>query len=274
MEYLDGVTASDKIIFEEPSPATMSFLHKQLAQITAKMMSVACPTSGTIGIDPDTGKMAINPNKNFGHEVFKTPKAFYEDFGRGIHKEHLESDNMGAGLAAESLTFLREFFKLYAILAPQDSFCLINEDLGFHNVLINDKWEITAVIDIDCVRARPWSWALKPLSWSWMDVQPDLLMDTSQPLRDFQIGTRDGFRYFLREIGNALVEQGNGSLAGQVEKFLKSGGRELILGLEAYQWPHPDIHIGWLEEYAKLPISPENQTNLPENQQIERLYCT
>lgn len=252
MEYLDGVTATDRIAPEEPPPGTFSFLHKQLAQITAKMMSVACPSSGTIGIDPETGKMAINPHKYHGHEVFETPEAFYEDFGRRIHAEHSESDDMGVELASESLLLLREFFCLYKILAPQDSFCLINDDLGFHNVLTNDKWEITAVIDIDCVRARPWSWALKPLPWSWMDVRPNILMDPSQPLRDDQIGSRDRFRYFLREIGTALGEQGNGSLAVEVERFLKSGGRELMLGLEAYQWPQPNMHFGWLEEYLSL----------------------
>lgn len=258
MEYLEGVTAADRLTPEEPPPGTLSFIHKQLAQITAKMMNVACPISGTIGIDPETRKMAIDPSKNIGHEFFETPKAFYEDLGRGIHKEHLVSEKMGFGLAVESRSLMREFLSLYAILAPQDSFCLINGDLGFHNVLTNDKWEITAVIDIDCVQAMPWSWALKPLSWSCMDVRPNSLMDTSQLLRDFQIGTRDGFHYFLREIVNALGEQGNGSLAEKVENFLKSGGRELMLGLEAYQWPQPDVHMGWLEEYAKLPVQPEN----------------
>lgn len=258
MEYVDGITASDRIMPEEPPPGTFNFLHKQLAHITAKMMNVSCPTSGPISIDLKTGKMTINPSKNNGNEVFATPKADYQDFGRGIYKEHFASENMGPKLAAESLILLREFFRLYAILAPQDSFCLVNEDLGFHNVLTNDKWEITAVIDIDGVRARPWSWALKPLPWSWMDVRPDSLIATSQQVRDFQIGKRDSFRYFLREIESALGEQGNESLAGEVGKFLKSGGRELMLGLEAYQWPEPDVHLGWLKEYAKLPIKPEN----------------
>lgn len=265
MEYLPGITAADRILSGEPSFQTISFLQKQLAQITAKMMSVTCPAAGAIGIDPVTARMVVQPGRKIGHGICETPNAFYKNLGREFHKDHLASEYMGIELAADSFLLLQQFFSLYEILAPQDSFCLINEDLGFHNVLTNEKWEITAVIDIDCVYAGPWSWALKPLCHSWMDVQPDSILDRYQPLRDYQIETKRAFGYFLREIEFALRKQGNGSLAREVQKFLNFGGRELILGLEAGHLCDHDLHMAWLAEYTKLPIFPENEANPPES---------
>lgn len=257
MEYLDGVTAADRMLLGEPSTKTISFLQKQLAQITAKMMSVSCLAAGSIGIDPQ-------PGRKIGYGACETPKAFYKYKGREFHKDHLASKFLGVELAADSFLLLQQFFSIYEALAPQDSFCLINEDLGFHNVLTNEKWEITAVIDIDCVYSGPWSWALKPLWHSWMDVQPDSMIDAYQPLRNYRIKTKNAFHYFLREIETALREQGNGSLALEVEKFLKSGGRELMLGMEACNQCDHELHMAWLAEYAKFPIWPQKEAKIPE----------
>lgn len=257
MEYLHGVTAADRILSEEPSSETIGFLQKQLAQITAKMMSVACSAAGSIIYDPVTAKMVILPGRKIGNGICETANAFYKNLGREFHKDHLASEYMGIELAADSFLLLQQFLSGYEILAPQDSFCLINEDLGFHNVLTNEKWEITAVIDIDCVYAGPWSWALKPLCYSWMDVRPESLLDKHQPLRNYQIETNKAFDYFLSEIETALGVQGNGSLAREVEIFIKSGGRELMLGLEACHLCDHDLHMAWLAEYANLPIWPK-----------------
>lgn len=257
MEYLHGVTAADRILSEEPSSEAIGFLQKQLAQITAKMMSVTCSAAGSILYDTVTAKMVILPGRKIGNGICETANAFYKNLGREFHKDHLASEYIGIELAADSFLLIQQFLSGYEILAPQDSFCLINEDLGFHNVLTNEKWEITAVIDIDCVYAGPWSWALKPLCYSWMDVRPDSMLDKSQPLRNYQIETRKAFDYFLGEIETALEVQGNGSLAREVEIFLESGGRELMLGLEACHFCDHDLHKAWLAEYANLPIWPK-----------------
>lgn len=251
MEYLHGTTATERILLGESSAKTIRFLQRQLAQITAKMMSVSCPAAGAIAIDPETSKIEIQPGRKIGSGVIETPEAFYKYLGREFHKDHLASEYIGIEHAGDSFLLLQQFLTFYELLAPQDSFCLINEDLGFHNVLTNEKWEITAVIDIDCVYSGPWSWALKPLCHSWMDALPDSAMHTFQPLRNHQIDTKKAFAYFLHEIETALREQGNGKLAQEVEKFLKSGGRELMLGLEACHRCDHDLHKAWLAEYAK-----------------------
>lgn len=259
MEYLHGVTAEDRILLEQPPTPTIRYLQKQLAQITAKMMSVSCLAAGSIAIDSVTAKSEIQPGKETRSGVCKTPNAFYKYLGREFHKGHLASEYIGVERAADSFLLLQEFFTLYEVLAPKDSFCLINEDLGFHNVLTNEKWEITAVIDIECVYSGPWSWALKPICNSSMGVRPESMMDTYQPLRNYQLKKKDAYGYFLREIETALREHGSGALAQEVEKFLKSGGRELILGLEASSHCDQALHVAWLTEYAKLPIWPQSE---------------
>lgn len=263
MEYLHGITAEDRILLEEPSTTTIRFLHKQLAQITAEMMSVSCLAAGSIAIDRVTAKVKIEPGRKIGFGVCETANAFYKHLGREFHKGHLASDYIGVERAADSFLLLQQYFSLYEILAPKDSFCLINEDLGFHNVLTNAKWEITAVIDIECVYSGPWTWALKPLCNSSMAVRPDSIMDAYQPLRNYQLKTKNAYVYFLREIETALREHGNGGLAQEVEKFLKSGGRELMLGLEACSHCDHDLHMAWLTEYAKLPIWPQPEAKIP-----------
>lgn len=263
MEYLHGVTAAERISLGGTSAEKISFLQKQLAQITARMISVPCLAAGSIAIDPVTTKKEVQPGQKIGYGVCDTPKAFYKNLGREFHKEHLASKYLGVELAADSFLLLQQFLGFYETLAPQDSFCILNEDLGFHNVLTNENWEITAVIDIDCVYSGPWTWALKPLRHSRMDVRPDAMMHTFQPLRNFQIGTKNAFGYFLREIETALQEQGNGRLAREVGKFLKSGGSDLMLGLEACNQCDHDLHMAWLAEYAKLPIRPELAAKIP-----------
>lgn len=264
MEFLEGMTATDRIALEEPAPEIINSLHKQLANITAKMMSSTCPAAGVIGVDSSTGNLRVHPGKKYTHRHYETPAAFYKTIGREFFGDHLASQAIDC---EESFKLLRKFHSLYATMDPSDSFCLINDDLGFHNVLTNEKWEITAIIDIDCVYAGPWTWALKPLSHSMMNVRPDSLIDmlTTQLIRDQQIKSKQAFEYFIREIGSALWEQSNEDLAQECENFIKAGGIKLMLGLEAYQWADHDLHMAWLTEYAKLPISLEDETNPTDN---------
>ncbi len=52
--------------------------------------------------------------------------------------------------------------ELHAELGGDEYFCIPNDDFGFHNVIVDSDWNITAIIDFDSVYVAPLSWALKP----------------------------------------------------------------------------------------------------------------
>ena len=273
VEYLDGLTASDGLLLRNQSPEAIRSLHKQMAQITAQMIGVACPAAGDLGLDPITGKIATGPEQQLGkHVSFQTSKDFYKAICHGLEKCYGDADEPvggggggggGGGPKSPSL-LLQRFLALHTALAPDEYFCIVHDDFGFHNMLINEELKITAIIDLGAVYAAPWSWALKPPAFSDLDILPESRIARYGTRRRGEIQERENYDYWLSELQSALEHQGNVELVREMRRFIEYGGRELVLGLHAYQEADPKLNSAWLEEFASLQIAADCQRSCSE----------
>ncbi len=262
MEHLDGLTATNALWLEkvkerkEPSLAIIHSLHKQMAQITAQMLSIGCPAGGNLGLDPTTGKIAIRPDQQLGGKgPYQTSKDFYAALCADMEAYPWMKPAANKPVedfdVAKTPGLLQEYLaRLHAELDLEKSFCIVNDDFGFHNILVDENWKITAIIDLDCVFSAPSSWALKPPSLSWMRVVPESELSECPQQRRNEIQARKSYDCWLSELHAALLKERNVDLAWKIELFLLSGGCHLVLGLGACNSDDPYAGTEWLEEYS------------------------
>lgn len=150
---------------------------------------------------------------------------------------------------------LPESFKLlHTSLAPNELFYLVNNDLGFHNIFINNDWKIIAVIDLDCVSLAPLSWALKPPIISMMEVKPGSMIFSHPIQRMEDIRCNESYRLWLLELQSTFKRQGNLTQLKQIKRFIFLGGRELVLSITAFQ--DFDLAAGsvWFQAYQRIAM--------------------
>lgn len=165
MEYIDGMTANTRLDESGDVPnEVVRYLLWQLAKVSAEMMSKEVPA-------------AILPGDASDEPTISSTEEFY-------HRKCKEREEQyGHANIPDSPSLASKFPALYELLAPDDYFCLFNENLGFNKIIVDENWKITAMIGLDCVRAVPWSWAIRPMYRSMVDVIPAIERHHGSDLR-------------------------------------------------------------------------------------------
>lgn len=153
----------------------------------------------------------------------------------------------------DSPSLANKFPALYKSLAPDDYFVLFNENLGFKKIIVDENWKITAMIDIDCVRAVPWSWAIRPMYRSMVDVIPARLLSTEFMARVYEVQMKDEYFFWLQELQRFLFAQQNTLRLGRaLEQYVRSGGVKLKVGSADCGKYGPKWDTEWLKKWASL----------------------
>lgn len=97
--------------------------------------------------------------------------------------------------------------------------------------MVAENWKITAIIDIDCVRAVPWSWDIRPMYRSTVDVIPEPLLSNDKMARAYEVQMRDDYCFWLQELHRSLFAQNNLRLCRALEQYARSGGIKLTISL-------------------------------------------
>lgn len=247
MEYIDGMTANSRL--NESGDVqiwVVRYLLWQLAKASAEMLSKEVPAAGDVGIDSETGRITILPGGASDGPAISSVKEFYHHKCKELEEQH------GHANIPDSRSLANKFPALYKLLAPDDYFCLSNENLGFHKIIVDETWKITAMIDLDCVRAVPWTWAIRPMYRSMVDVIPDPLLSNDIMARAYEVQMRDDYCFWLQELHRFLCGQNNHRLCRALEQYVGSGGAALTTGLADCGKYGPGWDAEWLKEWASL----------------------
>lgn len=222
----------------------MRLLQKQMAQISAQMLRVASTSGGAFDFEHFPRIIARSPGK-LRNDLYQTSNDFYRKLCCEMEAKYADDEELaGDVLQQEDVMrdvrkysrLLPESFKLlHTSLAPNELFYLVNDDLGFHKILINNDWKIIAVIDLDCGSLAPLSWALKPPVISMMEVKPGSMISSHPIQRMEDIRCNESYRLWLLELQSTLKRQGNLTQLKQIKRFIFLGGRELVLSITAFQ---------------------------------------
>lgn len=247
MEYIYGMTANSRLDESGDAPTgVVRYLLWQLAKVSAEMMSKEVPAAGAVGIDPETGRVTVLPGDASDGPTISSPEQFYH------HKCKEREEQYGHANIPDSPSPANKFPALYKLLAPDDYFCLFNENLGFNKIIVDENWKITAMIDLDCVRAVPWSWAIRPMYRSMVDVIPDPLLSNDIMARAYEVQMRNDYFFWLQELHRFLFAQNTLRLCRALEQFVGSGGVELTIGLADCGKYGPKWDTEWLKKWASL----------------------
>lgn len=234
MEYIDGMTANTRLDESGDVPnEVVRYLLWQLAKVSAEMMSKEVPA-------------AILPGDASDEPTISSTEEFY-------HRKCKEREEQyGHANIPDSPSLASKFPALYKFLAPDDYFCLFNENLGFNKIIVDENWKITAMIDLDCVRAVPWSWAIRPMYRSMVDVIPDPLLSNDIMARAYEVQMRDDYFFWLQKLHRFLFAQNTLRLCRALEQYAGSGGVELTIGLADSDKYGPKWDAEWLKKWASL----------------------
>lgn len=215
MEYIDGMTANSRLNESGDAPTrVVRYLLWQLAKVSAEMMSKEVPAAGAVGIDSETGRVTILPGDASDGPTISSPEEFYH------HKCKEREDQYGHASIPDSPSLAKKFPALYKLLVPDDYFCLFNENPGFDKIIVDENWKITAMIDLDCVHAVPWPWAIRPMYRLMLDVIPDSLLLNDIMARAYEVQMRDDYFFLAPAVTSFLFFQ---SFSARLSVFGKRG---------------------------------------------------
>ncbi|KAI0531814.1 kinase-like domain-containing protein [Xylaria digitata] len=162
MEYVHGTMAYEQQFFKHCTPSTFGTLEQdqrfrqQMAKIQAQMLAFQFPKIGSLYYDEDTESFFIGPDMITGKGPWESSADYYRDLTDTLLKEmaaryHDDAENTRPFYLPVLLNHLM------SIHGKQSNglFSLVNRDFGTHNILVDNDFNILAVIDFDGIFAAP-----------------------------------------------------------------------------------------------------------------------
>lgn len=134
-------------------------MYRQLCSIMIELASIRFSKIGSIIRDSsDCTSFTIGPlTEGDGSGPYASAAEFYE-----CHPESVVNRCFAEGEDLGQKAFVKEFKQLASTFSPsssdRDGFGLVHGDLGFHNVIVDEEFNILAVIDWDMTKSVPHSY--------------------------------------------------------------------------------------------------------------------
>lgn len=223
------------------------------------MASLQFDKIGSLYEDLMTGDFYVGPDCQTG----KGPWASSLEYYRFLAQQKLEDSAQNAPEEVQddssfSLPIL--FERLISMYAEEESvrgpFGIAHPDFGAHNLLVNENFEILAVIDFDGVIAAPVEVQAQFPTLAGLDVEPPFNVET-EPLVIERINlTRPKLEEYKRmvqeqereaEIGNDTPNQQR-----RLGNLLLSHASAIIAGLEACGMHQDFVNKMWMLSFSRL----------------------
>ncbi|KAI9748299.1 MAG: hypothetical protein M4579_007262 [Chaenotheca gracillima] len=164
MDYIDGTTANDlqdaKGCENESfgTPEQDRTFREQMASIQVELASLKFDKIGSLYQDEESLKFYIGPDLATRKGPWESSTSYYADLAENAMKECV-SHGKRALQERPSFAIPVLFMHLMSLYGDPSSvkgpFGLANLDMGAHNLLVNDNFEIVGVIDFDGLMAAP-----------------------------------------------------------------------------------------------------------------------
>ena len=184
-DYIHGSTISS--LGDEIVAANQEHLLRQMAHIQVTLASCTFPTIGTI-TEPSLNEFAITAEYETGKVPFATSHDYYTAVADTRYFDYL-SELVEPSLATHSIEetqtrFLPLVFSSQIRTYPNSSgpFGLANMDLGFHNLLVNERLDVVGMIDCDYIFPAPKEMVARIPEYSGIEARvPGMAPHSSEP---------------------------------------------------------------------------------------------
>lgn len=265
MEYIHGTVASemqDKI--DAPwnqfgTPEQDQKFRRKMAAIQVEMASLKFDKIGSLYQDAKTGEFYIGPDCQTGKGPWESSLEYYHS----LAEQKLEESTRNAPKEVQedrSFNLPRLFQQLIPMYTEEQSvrgpFGLAHSDFGAHNLLVNENFDILAVIDFDGLIAGPLEIQAQFPSLTGLDVEPPFVVET-KPLVVSRINaTRPKLEEYKRMVqeleGLTETPKDTHSLHKRPGDLLLSHSSALITGLQEYSMHQDFVNQKWMLSFERL----------------------
>ncbi|CAG8373894.1 unnamed protein product [Penicillium salamii] len=264
MEYIPGTVASelrekiDAPFDQFGTPEQDQKFRRQMAAIQVEISSLPFDKIGSLYEDPKTGDFYVGPDCSSGQSPWESSFEYY----RYLAQKKLEDTVQNAPEEVQddssfSLPILFErLISMYTEKSVRGPFGIAYPDFGAHNLLVNENFEILAVIDFDGVISAPIEVQAQFPTLTGLDVEPPFHV-TTKPLAIARINHTkpklEEYKHMVQEqereteIGDDTLDQ-----QGRLGDLLLSHASAIIAGLEAYGMHQDFVNQMWMLSFSRL----------------------
>ena len=259
MSYIHGTTASDlrqQKGCDYYTYGTTEQDHKfrqELARIQVQLAALQFNQIG--GLYETENGFEIGPETVTGKGPWSTADAYYEDCAK--HAEEVASrDAPDEVKERESYHLPSMVPPLMAALEPRNgTFGLANRDLGAHNLLVNDDFDILGLTDFDGVMAAPAGVVAQlPSLTSGLQREPPGHVETKPFVIERIEMDMPKLKEYEEMLSDAALEGGYdaASLCGRLSSLAFSEAASVVQGLEEYGMHRASKNDIWMGVYQRL----------------------
>ncbi|KAI9764063.1 MAG: hypothetical protein M1835_007654 [Candelina submexicana] len=266
MEYIHGTLASDMEGIERGTfgtPEQDTHLLAQMADIMVQMAACRFDKIGGINYDEKTGEFNIGVDVETGRGPFSTPKEYFQavcdrEFEFQVDRHVLRQRKMTKNLSKMDFMLPLLFKELMPAVLDAESdeatFGLANLDFGVHNILIDEQYNILAVIDLADVISAPLHVLAQVPRMSNLErsTPGDLEINPFAVERLKRAGPRiDRFIDMVRDAEGKVFAE-NGVRAPGLAAVIYSDGAELVRGLFDHRNGSERMNMRWINGFMHM----------------------
>ncbi|WEW61225.1 hypothetical protein PRK78_006715 [Emydomyces testavorans] len=226
-------------------------LSEQMAKIQVELSSFQFDKIGSLYLDEKTDEFYIGPDQETGKGPWTSTTEYYLDYAAHC----METAAIADSRLTERDSFVNPALFSYALRFSENPsrrngpFYLINGDFGPHNILVNENFEILAVIDFDGVMAAPIEVAAQLPFMAYLDLGPPPGLAGSET----PSSTRTSFQQYKEMIRAAEEELNDGKgRDGLLANAIFSKSAMLFSGIAAYGCHSGPVNESWLRTYINM----------------------
>ncbi|EEP79988.1 predicted protein [Uncinocarpus reesii 1704] len=219
--------------------------------------SIPVPKLYHYDLDPNNDIGAPYMMMEYIHDMGKGPWTTTTDYYRDFSNHCMETTAMADARLASEDSFINPVLFNYVLHTVEDPkrrngpFYLTNYDFGPHNVLVNEKFEILAVIDFDSVIAAPLEVAAQLPFMAYLDLGPPPgLADSAS---EGSSSAKTSFLEYKRMIKTAEDKLNDGrGRDGLLSDAVFSKAAILFGGIAACGCHSSSVNSSWLRTYISV----------------------
>lgn len=227
---------------------------QQMAEIQVKLASITFDKIGCLYQDEQTSDFFIGPDYEMGKGPWTCSTDYYADLAE--HRLRDCTDRAKLKVQMSSSFALPVLFKHLISLYGQSTstsgpFRLLNRDLGAHNLLVDDDFNIIGLIDLDGVMTAPIEAVAQYPAFTGMHREAPGHVETKPAAIDRIKKTEPK----LEEYKN-MVEMAEGEMGGEghpsIARLMFSDAASIVQGLQDYECHQDWVNDMWMKSYAML----------------------
>ena len=235
LTYIYGTLAADCVL----SKGQASWLRKGTTEMVVDLATCKFDTIGAL-IETEEGDFGVGKDLETNGGPYKSPLEYYDaitKFRLHQYADEVLRTNLEANRNSriELLLIFQELMPKFSdYMEEKGPFSLVNTDLGFHNLLVDERRSVVGVIDCDSFMVAPLHSLAQVPRYSSIHIATPGFATKTPKLGKVQRVGKTKFDLFVAQVARKAPNT-------VIADTMDSDGIRLVQGLDRYR-----AHTGWI----------------------------